>query len=108
MIAASDAALADNIAEFNRAECYIHWLAEAAKPFEALVAKNPQSENSKTIEPLMQKALEEVVALKTRRDELKAARLKELESRQAARAALENEIQTTRRDELARLTGGGA
>jgi len=36
------------------------------------------------------------------------ARLKELEARQAARAALENEIQTTRRDELARLTGIGA
>ncbi len=107
-IAASDAALADNMAEFNRAECYIRWLAEAAKPFEAEIKKNPESEESKKIEELMQKALEEVVALKTRRDELKADRLKELESRQAARASLENEIQTTRRDELARLTGVGA
>ncbi len=107
-IAASDAVLADNMAEFNRAECYIRWLAEAAKPFEAEMARNPESEASKKIEELMQKALDEVVALKSRRDELKAARLKELEARQAARAALENEIQTTRRDELARLTGVGA
>jgi len=107
-IAASDAVLADNMAEFNRAECYIRWLAEAAKPFEAEMVRNPESEASKKIEELMQKALDEVVALKSRRDELKAARLKELEARQAARAALENEIQTTRRDELARLTGIGA
>jgi hypothetical protein len=107
-IAASDAALADNMAEFNRAECYIRWLAEAAMPFEAQVAKNPESEDSKKIEELIQKALEDVVALKTRRDELKAARLNELESRQAACAALENEIQTTRRDQLARLNGVGA
>jgi hypothetical protein len=96
------------MAEFNRAECYIRWLAEAAKPCEAEMVRNPESEASKKIEELMQKALDEVVALKTRRDELKAARLKELEARQAARAALENEIQTTRRDELARLTGVGA
>jgi len=107
-IASSDSVLADNMAEFNRTECYIRWLAEAAKPFEAEMARNPESEAAKKIEELMQKALDEVVALKSRRDELKAARLKELEARQAARTALENEIQTTRRDELARLTGVGA
>ncbi|MFM8983858.1 MAG: hypothetical protein ACKOLA_13390, partial [Spartobacteria bacterium] len=107
-IAASDAALAENMAKFNRAECYIRWLGEAAKPFEPEIKKNPESEESKKIEELMQLALDEIVALKTRRDELKTARLKELESRQAARDALENEIQTTRRDELTRLTGIGA
>lgn len=107
-IAASDSALADNMAEFNRAECYIRWLGEAAKPFEAQIKKNPESEESKKIEALMERALSEIVALKARRDELNAGRLKELEARQAARDALENEIQTTRRDELSRLAGVGA
>ncbi len=107
-IAASDAALADNMAEFNRAECYIRWIGEAVKPFEPQITSNPDSEESKKIEELVRQALAEVVALKTRREELKTTRLKELEARQAAREALEKEIQTTRRDELARLTGVGA
>jgi len=107
-IAASDAALADNMAEFNRAECYIRWIGEAVKPFEPQITRNPDSEESKKIEELVRQALEEVVTLKARREELKAARLKELEARHAALEVLEKEIQTTRRDELARLTGVGA
>lgn len=107
-IAASDTALADNMAEFNRAECYIRWLGEAVKPFEPEITRNPDSEESNKIEKLMAQVLNEVIALKARRDELKASRLKELEARHAARAALEKEIQTTRRDELSRLTGVGA
>ena len=107
-IAASDNALADNMAEFNRAECYIRWLGEAVKPFEPEITRNPESEESKKIENLMSQVLAEVVALKARRDELKASRMKELEARHAARTALEKEIQTTRRDELTRLTGVGA
>jgi hypothetical protein len=107
-IAASDAALADNMAEFNRAECYIRWIGEAVKPFEPQITRNPDSEESKKIEELVRQALTEVVTLKARREELKAARLKELEARHAAREVLEKEIQTTRRDELARLTGVGA
>ena len=107
-ISASDTALAENMAEFNRAECYIRWIGEAVKPFATVLAKDPESEESQKLEETIRQALTEVIALKSRRDELKAARLRELEARHAAREALEKTIQTTRRDELARLTGVGA
>ncbi len=106
-ISASDTALAENMAEFNRTECYIRWIGEAVKPLASLLAKNPESEESQKLEETIRQALTEVMALKARREELKAARLKELEARHAARESLEKEIQTTRRDELARLTGVG-
>jgi hypothetical protein len=96
------------MAEFNRAECYIRWIGDAVKPLAPELARNPESEESQKLEETISQALNEVMALKSRRDELKAARLKELEARHAARAALEKEIQTTRRDALARLTGVGA
>jgi hypothetical protein len=57
------------------------------------------------VEPFIVQARDEVVALlAAERETLKAARLKELADRQAARQALEKVIQTTRRDELARRT----
>ena len=96
------------MAEFNRAECYIRWIGEAVKPFASVLANDPESEESKMLEETIRHALTEVIALKARREELKAARMKELEARHAAREALEKDIQTTRRDELARLTGVGA
>jgi hypothetical protein len=107
-IAASDVALADNMAEFHRTECYIRWIGDAVKPLAPEFARNPESPESQKLEETISQALQEVIALKSRRDELKAARMKELEARQAARAAVEKEIQTTRRDALARLTGVGA
>jgi hypothetical protein len=107
-IAASDVALADNMAEFHRTECYIRWIGDAVKPLAPEFSRNPESPESQKLEQTISQALQQVIALKSRRDELKAARLKELEARQAARAALEKEIQTTRRDALASLTGVGA
>jgi hypothetical protein len=96
------------MAEFHRTECYIRWIGDAVKPLAPEFARNPESPESQKLEQTISQALQQVIALKSRRDELKAARLKELEARQAARAALEKEIQTTRRDALARLTGVGA
>ncbi|MCX6965661.1 MAG: hypothetical protein NTW41_09970 [Verrucomicrobia bacterium] len=100
--------MADNMAEFHRTECYIRWIGDAVKPLAPEFARNPESPESQKLEETISQALQEVIALKARRDELKAARMKELEARQAARDAVEKEIQTTRRDALARLTGVGA
>jgi hypothetical protein len=107
-IAASDVALAENLAEFHRAECYIRWIGDAVKPLAPEFSRNPESAESQKLEETISQALQQVISLKSRREELKATRLKELEARQAARATLEKEIQTTRRDLLSRLTGVGA
>jgi len=107
-IAASDVALSDNIATIRRADCIIRWLGDAAKPFETVLLRTPDSAEAKAIEPLISQARDEVVALLSQRDTLQSARLQELGSRQAARDALEKEIQTTRRTELNRRTGTGA
>ena len=96
------------MAEFYRAECFIRWIGDAVKPLAPEFARNPESPESQKLEETISQALQEVIALKARRDELKAARMKELEARHAVRTALEKEIQTTRRDALARLTGVGA
>jgi predicted nucleic acid-binding Zn-ribbon protein len=69
--------------------------------------KNPDSPDSQALEKIIRQALDEVVTLDKRRKDLQAERLKLLEARQAARQRLENEIQTTRRDTLSRLTGVG-
>ncbi len=107
-IAANDAALADNLSETARAECILLWIADTVKPFEPELKKHPDSAQSQALDPLIRQATDEVVALRKRRDELQTERLKLLEARQAARQALETEIQTTRRDELTRLIGVGA
>ncbi|MFM8364160.1 MAG: hypothetical protein ACKOAS_03320 [Verrucomicrobiota bacterium] len=107
-IAASDAALADNQAETNRAECYIRWIGEAVKPFEPELKKNPKSKESEVLENLIRQARNEVVILLKRREDLKEQRLRELDARADARRALETELQTSRRDQLTRLTGTGA
>ena len=107
-IAASDVALSDNIATVRRADCIIRWLGDAAKPFETVLLRTPDSAEAKAIEPLISQARDEVVALLSQRDTLQSARLQELGSRQAARDVLEKEIQTTRRTELNRRTGTGA
>ena len=107
-IDASDNALADNLAASRRSETLIRWLGNATSPFEPLLTKKPNSSQARAIEPLIRQARDEAVALLAQRDRLKAGRLELLTSRQAARAALENEIQTTRRDQLARLTGVGS
>jgi len=107
-IAASDVALSDNIATIRRADCIIRWLGDAAKPFETVLLRTPDSAEAKAIEPLVAQARDEVLALLSQRESLQSARLQELASRQAARDSLEKEIQTTRRTELKRLTGTGA
>jgi hypothetical protein len=107
-IAASDVALSANIATTRRADCVIRWLGEAVKPFETVLLQTPDSAEAKAIEPLINQARDEVVALLSQRDTLQSARLQELASRQAARDILEKEIQTTRRTELNRRTGTGA
>jgi hypothetical protein len=48
------------------------------------------------------------VTLLKDREALQSSLMQELKSRQSARQALEKEIQTTRRDELAHRTGSGA
>jgi hypothetical protein len=107
-IAASDNALSDNLAASQRTDCLIRWLSEAMTPFEPLLTQTPKSPEALAVKPLITQARDEVVALLKERDALKAARLEELNTRQAARKTLENEIQTTRRDQLARLTGHSA
>ena len=106
-IAANDAALSDNMAANWRAELVIKWIGEAVQPFDPQLKKNPDSPDSQALEKIIRQALDEVVILIKRREDLQAERLKLLEARQAARQRLENEIQTTRRDSLARLTGVG-
>ena len=96
-IAANDIELADNLAEYRRTECYIRWLSEALRPLDAL--SNP------SLDPLLAATREELVSLLERRDTLKKERIATLTTRQEARDTLEREIQTTRRDRLASLTG---
>jgi hypothetical protein len=58
--------------------------------------------------PFIIQARDEIVTLLAERETLQATRMQELKTRQALRQALEKQIQTTRRDELARRTGTGA
>jgi hypothetical protein len=102
-IIASDQALTKNVYESNRTECLIRWLGDAIKPLETL--PDDQSENAKKFEPLIRQARDEIVSLLKQRDDLKAQRQEALQDRAALRKALEYEISTRRRDELARLTG---
>lgn len=107
-IAASDIALSDNLAKSRREDCVIRWLGEAVKPFEPLLTQTPDSKEAVAVEPLIVQARDEIVALLKNREALQATRMLELKKRQDARQAVEKEIQTTRRDELARRTGTGA
>ena len=102
-IIASDQALTKNIYESNRAECLIRWLGDALKPLATF--EDDPSGNSKKFEPLIRQARDEIVLLLKQRDELKAQREEALQDRAALRKALEYEISTKRRDELAHLTG---
>jgi len=107
-IAASDISLSNNFAAARRADCIIRWLGDAVKPFEPLLTQSPESPEAKALEPLLIQARDEVVALLKDRESLQSSLMQELNSRQSARQALEKEIQTTRRDELAHRTGSGA
>ncbi|MEI8284814.1 MAG: hypothetical protein WCG52_07460, partial [bacterium] len=107
-MAASDLALSENLAESKRIDCVIRWLGDLVQPFDSSLSESPQSAEVKKIEPLIREARDEVVTLLKRRETLQPARIKELKDRSDARKALENEIQTTRRDQLAKLTGIGA
>ena len=107
-IAASDITLSNNLAAARRADCVIHWLGEAVKPFEPLLTQSPESPEAKAVEPLIVQARDEVVALLKDRETLQSSLMQELKNRQNAHQALEKEIQTSRRDELTRLTGTGA
>ncbi len=107
-IAASDLALSENLAESKRTDCVIRWLGDLVQPFDSILSESPQSTEAQKLEPLIRDARDEVVALLKRREALQPARIKELKNRSEARKTLENEIQTTRRDQLAKLTGVGA
>jgi len=107
-IAASDISLSNNFAAARRADCIIRWLGDAVKPFEPLLTQSPESTEAKALEPLLVQARDEVVTLLKDREALQSSLMQELKSRQSARQALEKEIQTTRRDELAHRTGSGA
>lgn len=107
-IAASDLALSENLAESKRTDCVIRWLGDLVQPFDSVLSDSPQSTETQKLEPLIRDARDEIVALLKRREALQPARIKELKDRSAARKMLENEIQTTRRDQLAKLTGVGA
>lgn len=102
-IISSDQALTKNVYESNRAECLIRWLGDALKPLETF--QDDPAANGKKFEPLIRQARDEIVALLKQRDELKAQRQEALQDRAALRKALEYDISTRRRDELARLTG---
>ena len=107
-IAASDLVLSENLAESKRTDCVIRWLGDLVQPFDSVLSDSPQSTETQKLEPLIRDARDEIVALLKRREALQPARIKELKDRSAARKMLENEIQTTRRDQLAKLTGVGA
>ena len=107
-VAASDLALSENLAESKRIDCVIRWLGDLVQPFDSILSDSPQSPESEKLEPLIREARDEVVTLLKRRENLQPARIKELKDRSEARKVLENEIQTTRRDQLAKLTGIGA
>jgi hypothetical protein len=107
-IAASDISLSNNFAAARRADCVIRWLGDAVKPFEPLLTQSPESHEAKALEPLLIQARDEVVTLLKDREALQSSLSQELKNRQNARQALEQEIQTTRRDELTHRTGTGA
>jgi hypothetical protein len=107
-IAASDIALSENMAASRREEYIVRWLGEAVKPFEPLLTNTPEKPEALGVKPCIIEARDEIVALLEKRETLQAARMQELKTRQSLRQALEKQIQTTRRDELARRTGTGA
>jgi hypothetical protein len=107
-IAASDISLSNNFAAARRADCVIHWIGDAVKPFEPLLTKSPEYSEARSLEPLLIQARDEVVALLKHRESIQAYIMQELKNRENARQALEKEIQTTRRDELKHRTGTGA
>ena len=107
-IAASDITLSENMATSRREDYIIRWLGEAAKPFEPLLTNTPEITEAVTVKPFIIQARDEIVTLLEKRETLQVARMQELKTRQSLRQTLEKEIQTTRRDELARRTGTGA
>lgn len=107
-IAASDITLSENLGTSRRQECLIRWLGEAVKPFEPLLTNSPEIPEAVAVKPLIIQARDEIVTLLAQRETLQSARMQELKMRQSLRQNLEKEIQTTRRDELARRTGTGA
>jgi hypothetical protein len=107
-IAASDIALSENMAASRREEYIVRWLGEAVKPFEPLLTNTPEIPEAIAVKPFIIQARDEIVTLIEQRETLQAARMQELKTRQSLRQTLEKEIQTTRRDELARRTGTGA
>ncbi len=107
-IAASDIALSENMAASRREEYIVRWLGEAVKPFEPLLTNTPEIPEAIAVKPFIIQARDEIVTLMEQRETLQAARMQELKTRQSQRQTLEKEIQTTRRDELARRTGTGA
>ncbi len=96
-IAANDLALSDNVGEYRRTECYIRWFGDALRPL--------SQSASPGIEPLLALTRDELVTLLERRDDLKDARMRLLQSRQEARSKLEEELQTMRRKRFTQLTG---
>ncbi|MEI8293493.1 MAG: hypothetical protein WCG66_05785 [bacterium] len=107
-IAASDLALAANLAASRRADCVMRWLGDAVKPFEPLLSETPGSPEAQTVEKLIVEARNELVALREEREILKTSLSEILKAREADRIVLEKQIQTTRRDELMRRIGTGA
>lgn len=103
-IAASDAALADNLATTRRAESIIRWLGDCVKPFEPVLASAPDDR----LENLIRSARDEIVTLLALRESLRESRLANLKTRQAARDKVERALETTRRDTLRSLSGQGA
>lgn len=104
-IAASDNALAENLASARRTDLCRIWLVDAMKPFRP-VLQNPDTSTAE-LESLIESASEQVNALDNLRDALKTQRTAELESRQAARTALEKSLETERRPLLNTLAGLG-
>ena len=107
-IAASDLALSENLAESKRSDCLIRWLGNLAQPFDSPPSNSTSSPNSEKFEPLVREARDEIVELLKRREALQSTLIYELQNRSNIRKALEVEIQTIRRDQLAKLTGVGA
>ena len=107
-IAASDLALSENLAESKRSECLIRWLGNLVQPYESTLSDRSPSPEAQRIAPHVREARDEVVGLLKRREALQSTLINELQNRSNTRKALENEIQTTRRDQLAKLTGVGA
>ena len=107
-IAASDLALSENLAESKRSDCLIRWLGNLVQPFDSPPSNSTSSPNSEKFEPLVREARDEIVGLLKRREALQSTLIIELQNRSKSRKALEIEIQTIRRDQLAKRTGLGA